>query len=693
MARMFPSTNSVQCVRRRRRQTQRHFLRGIGQSCDVFPLCAVVGVLVLTCFISSGYGQDLVLLHGKQPYAMEEQQIQLLAGFYGVGLISADTSSPDAMAQAMQRVAAPGTLAVLATEDALAGSDMRLLRGALDGHGRASIPLLIFAITAQGNADVLKAWSAGDISGCAALADRAEPGTVHVEQNAPLAGVLAGVNLTAVTSPLCRLEGAAVPSATVLSSRWADGSSSRLLFCARPGKREVCFVPQLRLFDQSFLGKPSGMEKSFSSLAPFLLFLNHAVGEYGWHLDGHYANFTIDDPWLIDPYGALDYRGLLRQMDQHNFHTTIAFIPWNYDRSRADVIALFRAHPDRYSICIHGDNHTHREFDSYTVNPLNEQEREIRQSVARMERFHELTRIPYDRVMVFPHDVAPLRTFVALRTYGFLGTANSLDVPLGDSFPDSPIFLLRPYTTDYAGLLSMLRNSVAVPIPSVDIAIQVFLGNPLLFYAHHDLFERGMGAFNQTADLVNRMQPGTVWAGLGEMARHTYPIRRRMDGGYDVRMLSTEIDLSNPGDSGAVFHVEAPVGLLPEATVTVDDASAAFEFGAGSPTLRLTILPHQARRIRIALNNGFDPGREDIRKRSLYAYALRRISDVRDMDLSRFSWGRVMVAAYYGGKAGAWELALEHGWRLMLLCGALLGVLYLRQREKRRYVRKAGGEK
>lgn len=684
MIRMLSDSNSVQGVDGRCGRLPWHFKCGIARFSAAFFPGTLFGVFVLVCFTSWGYGQTLVLLHGKQPYELEQQQIQALASFYGVGLVSVDTSSAGAVSQAVQRVAAPGTLAVLATEDALVGSDMRALRGTFERHGGASTPLLIFAITARGSADVLKTWSAGSVSQCVDTSDSAEPDTVHVEQKKDLAGVLAGMDFAAVTSPTCRLEGIGVPSATVLSSRWARGGSTPLLAEVQTGSREVYFVPHMRQFDDSFMGKPSGMEKSFSSLAPFLFFLNHVVGEYGWHLDKHYANFTIDDPWLTEPYGALNYRGLLEQMEQHNFHTTIAFIPWNYNRSKADVVALFHAHPDRYSICIHGDNHIHREFDSYAENPLDVQAREIRQSVARMNRFHELTDVPYDRVMVFPHGVAPLDTFRALRAYGFLGTVNSLDVPLGEPFPANPEFLLRPYTTNYAGLLSMLRTSVAVPIPKADIAIQVFLGNPLLFYAHHDLFEHGMGAFNQIADTVNRMQPGTIWAGLGEIARHTYPIRRRMDGGYDVRMLSTEIDLSNSGDSEAVFHVEAPEGISPEASVTVNSASAAFEPDAGTSVLRLTIPPHQTRKIRIALNNGFDPGREDIRKRSLYAYALRRISDVRDMDLSRFSWGRVIVAAYYGDNAEAWELALERRWWLMLLCVALLGVFYLRRRSRRR---------
>lgn len=83
-------------------------------------------------------------------------------------------------------------------------------------------------------------------------------------------------------------------------------------------------------------------------MAPFVLFLRYAAGNYGWQLDGHYANLTIDDAWLTQPYGHLDYPALLTEMEKHNFHTTIAFIPWNFDRSEPDTVTLFRDHPERF---------------------------------------------------------------------------------------------------------------------------------------------------------------------------------------------------------------------------------------------------------------------------------------------------------------------------------------------------------
>ena len=49
-------------------------------------------------------------------------------------------------------------------------------------------------------------------------------------------------------------------------------------------------------------------------------------------------------------------------MQEHRFHTTIAFVPWNYDRSSPEVVSLFLENPEHFSIAIHGNNHDHEEF-------------------------------------------------------------------------------------------------------------------------------------------------------------------------------------------------------------------------------------------------------------------------------------------------------------------------------------------
>jgi peptidoglycan/xylan/chitin deacetylase (PgdA/CDA1 family) len=650
-------------------------------------MCALLLAASLAC-----HCQDVVLIHGKRSFATEEQQIQELVSFYGLKLRTVDIGSAGDL---MSQVRNPSTTALIVAEDALNGIAGEQLQSALRKSKRSDIPMLVFGIAGDGDAETLRFWSNGEVHGCAPIAANVRPSVLHMADSATLNRTLAGFDLPAVASLRCRLQirDSSVAKALVIAQEYSS-LPSPVLVRVQAKQTEVFFTPQSYSFDQSFVGQPSGLAKAFSSIAPFILFLDYAAGDYKWHLQGHYANFTIDDPWLTQPYGDLDYPALLKEMEEHNFHTTIAFVPWNFDRSESAVVALFREHPDRYSICLHGNNHTHREFGDYATNPLREQEAGIKQAVARMERFEKLTGVRYDRLMVFPHGVAPEDTFRALKMYGFSATANSIDVPLDHTFPTAPTFLLRPYTGAYSNLLSLSRYSVEAPISELDLAIESFLGNPLLFYGHHEFFKGGIGAFDEMANRVNAMQPQTRWASLGEVVRHLYQIRRREDGALDVQMLSREMNLDNPTSQEAVFYIHSQDGPAPAiASLTIDGSPGAFEQTANGLALHLIIPPHQMRKIRVVYESDLDLLTEDTRKTNLYAYALRTISDVRDLYLPRHAWGRVVVAAYYDHNIRFIELYLERKLLLTVtvtvtvLCVFLIiGLCYIRKRHKRHVV-------
>ena len=636
---------------------------------------------------------DIVLVHGKQQYADEEETIQRLAGFYGVNLLTVEVGSRDSVDRAMHQFRNPGTLAILTSEEALSKLDKKQLQTALRRPKGLRIPMLVFGVQARGDPKQLQFWSGGAIRECVPLESNFRPKTLDVGNVEALTRALTGSELPAVASPECSMR--FNPTAEIQAVLSVHGSGERIgavLVRVKTDDAELFFVPQMEPFDKSWMGRPDSLSKAFSSLAPFVLFLSYAAGDYAWHSDGHYANLTIDDAWLTQPYGRLDYPALLAEMERHHFHTTIAFIPWNFDRSEPALIALFRAHPERFSICVHGNNHTHREFGDYAAHPLREQIADIKQGVARMERFRALTGIPYDRFMVFPHAVAPEETFGALKTYGFLGTANSSNVPVGASFPTDPTFLLRPSTVAYANLLSLSRYPTGGDIPGLEIAIQSFLGNPLLFHGHQDLFEKGIGAFNGFADLVNQVQPTTQWVSLGEIARHSHLVRRREDGGVDVRMFSNEMDLRNPSGGDAIFYIQREESLSSAIrSLTVDGAPAAFENSRGRLTLRLIVPARQVRTLRIVYQNDLDPARQDVRKGDVYAYVLRRVSDFRDLQLSRFSWGAAVTRAYYRHDWDSIELYLEGKWWAGVLCIGLAfaGLRYCRRRAGKRAVERA----
>jgi hypothetical protein len=651
-------------------------------------LTLTVSLLFLVC-APVCYCGSVVLLSGWRPHPNEEKQIRDLAEFYGLQVRVVDVRSPRASHETASLLKESRTLALLAPEDAISALDRAEILKATRKPGTRDTPMLVFGLY-PGDPELLNAWSEGGVRDCAASLEGFRPVGVHVSKSLGLGGVLGGRDLPAVSSPVCDLRLADAGAQSVLTA-CTNTRSASVLALARTKDSDVYFAPELKTFDTSWIGDPRGLPGAFSSMAPFALFLAHAAGDYAWHLDGHYANLTIDDPWLRQPYGNLDYEGLISEMERHNFHTTIAFVPWNFDRSEPKLVALIRAHGDRYSISIHGNSHIHREFDEYRKNPLPRQIADIKQAVARMDRFKQITGLPYDRFMVFPHGVAPARTFAALREYDFLGTANSLNVPLDSKFPSDPIFLLRPYTSRYKGLLSLFRYSATERIPELEIAIHSFLGNPLLFYGHEDLFASGIGAFNPFAEFVNRTQPDTHWTSLGNIARHLYLLRRRDDGDFQVRMFSNEMDLRNPTRTTAVFHIEREEQVSPAIrSITIDGAVAPFVRDSEGLNLDTAIPAGQTRKIRVLYSNDFDPKNEKVGNSGLYEWTIRRTSDLRDIYLSRFPVGRALTRAYYRGNWRMIAVGVERYWALFTICfglvlaGAWYGCLRHRYRPAKR---------
>ncbi len=386
----------------------------------------------------------------------------------------------------------------------------------------------------------------------------------------------------------------------------------------------------------------------------------------------------MDDAWLIDQYGSLDYNGLFREMESHNFHTTIAFVPWNFDRSRPDVVSLFRSHPDRFSICIHGNNHDHDEFGEYSHSPLIGQVAQAKQALARMEQFTRITKISYSPVMVFPHAVAPLPTFGVLKEYNYWGTANSQNVPLGATAPpEDPLFSLRPETLLFDNFLSLKRYSAEVPLRPDLISINAFLGNPLLFYGHQEFFYGNIGAFNGIADAVNKTDPHTEWRSLGEVVQQLYLLRRRDDRDLDVLAFSPDFYLTNSEARAVTFHVRRPENFTPPIhALMVDGQSLSYQKFDREITFDVLLGPKTTRRISITYANDLDLAAVDTSKQDKWVTILRWTSDFRDLTLSKHSWGLELTRVYYRWGADSVELAFEQSWLLkiflLVVCSGLL---------------------
>jgi hypothetical protein len=609
------------------------------------------------------YAADVVLIRSTGSPSSEEHELEIATQFYGLNL-KVETASANDVVAALGLIRQNSTVAVAIEADTLAVVNQNELLRALYRKLGSGIPLLILGVTPETDPTLLSAWSGGAVVGTKRLASR-----LHLHY---VVGRFAGV-----TDQLTHRE---IPftGGDTFYFALAGASKAQEIMTVRDDHQIVPVFIEADLRQQKvfFLCKmrppgEGGVESSadsydatFAVIAPVMMFTKYSAGERGWHALHHYANLTIDDPWLREPYGHLSYQALFKEMEGHDFHTTIAFIPWNYDRSEEEVVSLFRTHPERFSICIHGDNHDHKEFEDLGSKPLSLQVADLKQSLARMGKFQSLTGIPYDSVFVFPHSIGTESILEELKKYNFLATVNSSNVPMDRPKPSALSLVLRPVSLSFANFPSISRYSAAVPIPSAFLGINEFLDNPLLFYAHQDFFANGMGAFDHMADEVNKLEPDTRWRGLGEIVNHLYLVRLRDDSNYDVLTFSRSIDLENTSGRDLVFYVrKQETGSPVVASVNVDGRHVPFQLRGEYLDLGVPVPAGKARSVVIEYKNDLDLASISTSKTSLRVNLLRKISDYRDITLSKYYVGRVVTNYYY-----------EHGVTppVAVLCGCAL---------------------
>jgi hypothetical protein len=643
-----------------------------------------------TCSFS--FAGELIFARSAADGVVPGAQITLASRFYGVDVRTIILNRDSDSAELLRRLQSRDTLAAAITTKALLVTPKDGVLAALHRPRNQKIPLLIIGITPETDARKLIAWSNGVIAGCREFGPETSPATYVFGTKDNITRQLGSEEVPAVSGPVCTLAG------------WSGRGD--VLISAQKGKRsEPVFVRVVTQTTNIFFlaGTTSAapikprdlsLRTVFPEIAPVMMFVSYAAGDRAWHSVGHYANLSIDDPWLVEPYGHLSYEALLTEMERHNFHTTIAFIPWNFDRSSAGVAALFRAHPDRFSICVHGNNHDHAEFTDYDEVSLDTQIANIEQAIARMERFKVLTGIPYDRVMVFPHTTGPELTMAELKKYGFLATAYSLDLPLGSPRPTDPLFFLRTFDLKFANLTGLKRYSAEVGASRWELAADAFLENPILFYGHENTFDAGIHAFDSLADTVNSLQPDTRWCSLGCVAQHLYREKLRDDGNFDAEIFSSDVILESPSRQDKTFNVSKTENFMPPIeSVTIDGQVRPFTRSGTLLLFSVSVPAGASRHVQIHYLNNWDVEKISVAKTGVRVAILRRISDFRDMTLSRSSWGHGLTRFYYQENLNSIELKIERVLPEVALVVILLALVAVGPRARRRIKRAEAGKR
>lgn len=299
------------------------------------------------------------------------------------------------------------------------------------------------------------------------------------------------------------------------------------------------------------LSPDNGIERYYDRIIPYLIILRYLFPGQCWSGVQSTARLIIDDPLLTVRYGFLNYGSLFSSMLHYDYGTSIAFIPWNHRRTLVKRAKWFLSKMDKYSICVHGCDHTNREFGSLDEDVL---WRKARLSLSRMEQHHGRTGLPFERVMVFPQGRFSTVAVRALRTTGYVAAVNSSGFPVDyGTIPLTIADFLRLAVTRYDGFPIFLRRS---PQKVIHSAFDLFLGRPALLVEHHQDFREGYGSLEEFVAALHDCDGQLKWPTLSSQLTESCMVRELSAGLCAVQFYTRCFVLKNPKSTDMRFVVE-----------------------------------------------------------------------------------------------------------------------------------------
>lgn len=341
--------------------------------------------------------------------------------------------------------------------------------------------------------------------------------------------------------------------------------------------------------------KTSSIKQYFSQIVPHLMFLKHAFQDMCWHNSHTSATFIIDDPLLKERYGFLEYRKLLQVMDKYNFSSSIAFIPWNFNRTADSVAKLFRQRGDRLSLCVHGCDHTKAEFGETDEHKLNQK---VRLATERMVAHKLTTGIDFHKVMVFPQGIFSTTSMKILKANNYLAAVNStpyVSTELSNGLKIS----------DYLDVAVMTHENFPLfvrryPEDPTDFAFDAFFGKPILIVQHQDYFRDGYENVIKFVKAINSISNDIRWTGLGEIVRTSYLEKEGSDGNVYCKMYSNDVLIKNRYDYDKTYVVFKPeMNNVPLKEVLVNGKNWPYQLADDILSLAVEIRGHAVADVKI----------------------------------------------------------------------------------------------
>ena len=410
------------------------------------------------------------------------------------------------------------------------------------------------------------------------------------------------------------------------------------IFAAIDIEETRCFIsPSPMLID---ISRP--VEKGYFDVAdhvwsavPLVMYLRYAFGDVIPTSPDNGACLIIDDPVLRARYGFLDFQEIAALCLKHQFTCNIAFIPWNCRRSQPSVIELFKRHPERLSLSIHGCDHTAREFGASSIPSLS---RQAQLAIRRMGIHRQITGLPYEPLMVFPQGSFSAVAPTVLKHSGFIAAVNTEVSPADQQLKTEIREVWKTAIIKYGDFAIFTRR---YPFHGLhNFAFDLMLGKPTLIVTHHSDFQDKSRGLMDFIDRLNSLPVPLTWRTLGNVVRRAYQQRLREDGVFQIRMFSSEIIIENAAPVSRHIAVEKSEHA-PERIDRVEVAGQEVAFLHDQSCMRfeLNIGPRQSLPIRIAYKDIYvkAPAQRSVRG-STKLLVRRCLSEFRDETQARAPW-------------------------------------------------------
>ncbi len=479
-------------------------------------------------------------------------------------------------------------------------------------------------------ADMIATLSNGRLRSVQPIADTGQPYQMS-SRSKNFCGPFSGLSFGPTNFANDRVLAVSKDDPSVRGLIWVGGHP--FMAVVQRDKTEITFVAGEGTADINAEVGAAPLSDYFSRFIPHAMALRHIFGEECWHPGGSHAAIIIDDPLLRRDYGYLNFDRLLHQMQEHNFHTTIAFIPHNYRRNSARIVRMFLDNPNRFSICFHGNDHTKSEFASADTALLNTM---LGIAEVRMKKHEQTTGLRCDKVMVFPQGGFSVEAMEVLKSRNFCAAVNSVVHPLDRPVPLTIADIAQPAVLRYGGFPLFTRTYVEAT-KSQDVAFNVFFGRPVFIVEHHDVFKRPE-SLAEVASTINSVAPEIHWSNLETAVMNSVLRRRTPNCPFNVRAYSGSVRITNERNSEERFAVEwSRAGRCTPVEQVLQDGTPDHSFAADDSTIALSVdvAPGSYRTLSVVYRNES----ADLQTLGLHweakAFLRRRLSELRDNYLSK----------------------------------------------------------